>query len=673
MKILLQRAAWAAGAVAFVLSSALWRGGGAGSLGPWLGAWALVAGSISLILRDTKARAAVRLASAALFGATFLVDVRSWTTCFLAWVFGVLFAALVPDWRERSTTRSRRAWEALWSFLPPLLLPALMFAAALSTGTIGTAWDTMVLALPPVPERALTGLASRVLVVVLLADGVRRERSRARGLEMLIVGGFACLALLRISSVLSLVTLPVETAWSEAPFLTNALKLAAGAELYGPPEALNSYTYSPLLDLVHRALLYPFGLALSLGAHRVLVLGEQALAITVLTWSLAPRLVGKQIPRALPWLVLALLTLVLSSLVAPAVHPDHAVLVCMACAAALLLREQDFPPRLFWSGILLVTPVAVSFKLSGAGIGLGLALAFAIERRVRALILLGFSGLLSAATIPLFDATLGRYRFYALQVQSSHPIEWHRWRDMVGGKFGYAVLLLATLVAVLRVAHRPAPWPREATRMLALSAGTLLFALPAYLKYAGRDNNLVAPFACLFTAALVAAAQTYGRAEQLHRLLLPAAVLGVVTPIASVALPLTGQARERVLAEARDLQSLASRSGPKTLFLQSTSATLSAQDTSVPVDRGQSAVELYFARNEAACTLFRHLEDGRYESVVVGFDFLAPRDDLLGRFNARLAESLSLFQTREPHESYVLFRDLTPAVRRGDRALSCFP
>ncbi|MFO0669085.1 MAG: hypothetical protein U0235_05555 [Polyangiaceae bacterium] len=77
--------------------------------------------------------------------------------------------------------------------------------------------------------------------------------------------------------------------------LTNALKLANGEPLYGAPERLDSYSYSPLLDVVHRALLRPFGVELELFAHRALILADQAVAFLVLAFALG--LVGPKPSR----------------------------------------------------------------------------------------------------------------------------------------------------------------------------------------------------------------------------------------------------------------------------------------------------------------------------------------------------------------------------------------
>src|SRR5437763_103066 len=83
----------------------------------------------------------------------------------------------------------------------------------------------------------------------------------------------------------------------EAPLLVNALKLDAHVPLYGAPELLDSYTYSPLLDLEHHAVLSPFGAELSLFAGRAIVLFEQGAAIAVFA-SIAVRHVRGAIARA---------------------------------------------------------------------------------------------------------------------------------------------------------------------------------------------------------------------------------------------------------------------------------------------------------------------------------------------------------------------------------------
>jgi hypothetical protein len=444
-----------------------------------IGVGGLAASGFAFAATNPRRRMWLRILGGSLLAGLFLVDPPTWFAGSVALFAAIVFVNLLPEWRGLLTSRRRAAVDAAGLLGLTLLLPALIVITAGLTGSLDAAVTGLLLAVPPLPERVLPAIVFWVLLVVLLADGARASRLPARALRWALSATIVCLAIFRATRVASVATLPMETGWSENPFLTNALKLDAHVLLYGDPELLNSYTYSPLLDLLHRVLLVPFGLQLSLLANRGLVLTEQVIAIAIMVWSLAPHVVMKRSDFcARLGLSIGLGALVLSSVVAAAVHPDHPALMCLAVAWALLLREQAWPRWAWWTALIMVTPLAVSFKLSGAGIGVGLAAAFAIEQRWRVVRVLAISGALSAATIPLFNAALGRYSFYALTVQSSHPIEWHRLADLVTGPFGKAAAALAIVLVVVRVTSTEPILTTAAKRLAALTLGTLLFFPP---------------------------------------------------------------------------------------------------------------------------------------------------------------------------------------------------
>ncbi len=602
------------------------------------------------------------------FAVLFLIDPPSWCSAAIALVAGLVFVNLVPGWRDRSTSRTHAAIQAALLLAGAFFLPALILLAALATGSTDAALGGLVVALPAVPERVVPAIVLRVLLVVLLADGARASRLPATTLKWTLFVATVSLGIFRVARVASLATLPMETSWSENPFLTNALKLEAHVPLYGDPELLSSYTYSPLIDLLHRALLLPFGAQLSLLANRGLVLGEQAIAVAILIWSLAPHLAKPPELVARIGLSFGLGTIVLSSLVAAAIHPDHPTLVCVAVAWALLLREEAWKRWAWWTALVLVTPLAVSFKLSGAGIGLGLAAAFALERRWRVVLVLAGSGLLSLATIPLFNATLGRYAFYAITVQSSHPIEWHRVADLATGAFGRAALVLTLVLVAVRVTSKEPIATVTVKRLLALTVGTLFFALPAYLKYAGRDNNVIAPFTCFVGLVLLVISRPRERA--FHPLLAPAVLLAALVTVCPPTLPLPASERAAVVREAAELAAAVKQGGASILLLENASALVAGGARGEPVDRGNSAIELFYGRNVASCRLFEHIESGRYERIAVGRDLLAERSDLLGKFNGELARSLAVYAVRKESTTYVLFEAPT---KRPNAFRDCRP
>ncbi len=294
-------------------------------------------------------------------------------------------------------------------------------------------------------------------------------------------------------------TLPHDMKWSEAPFLLNQLKLQAGEALYGPATDFNSYSYSPGLELLHFAALAPLGLAASLQAHRVLVLGWHLLSIAILYWALQPHLARFATRRFRRGLLLLLVAgAVWSSLLAPLLHPDHALMVCFAGAIALVIAEERMPRWLFLGLFLLIPPLATCLKLTGPGVGVGLVLVFALRRRFPELLVLCVSGVVALATIPLFDATLGPFSTYAITLQASHPIRWGAWDMMfseAAGQVALAVLGVALWTSVASRRRAPAPKPellsRELLSVLTITLATMAPSAVAYLKVGGRANSLM--------------------------------------------------------------------------------------------------------------------------------------------------------------------------------------
>ena len=334
--------------------------------------------------------------AAGLVTATLLVvDLRAWMQTLATVLLGHAAVAAWPGWRGRLRTGRDALREAGGAAVPSLVLPIALAGVAMATGQLAIFAQSLAVAVPPGAPGWLAWTAAHVLLVVAVADGARPRATEALLVARLVVGASVALLVARLAWIGSMAALPSEVAWSEGPFLVNALKLAAHQPLYGPPSQLDSYTYSPLVDLLHRALLAPVGLALSLRASRVLVLAEQLGAGLVLAWSVDALRI-----RERRWAIAPLLLASVASLVAPAVHPDHGVMLCTATGFALVVAEERWRRRLFWIALVAVTPIAVSFKLTGAGLGVGLAAVFLVERRWKEVGALAVSGALCVATIP---------------------------------------------------------------------------------------------------------------------------------------------------------------------------------------------------------------------------------------------------------------------------------
>lgn len=373
-------------------------------------------------------------------------------------------------------------------------------------------------------------LAIVVLLVVATAPATPARKRFVPCLALVVCGVLLVSRSLWLASRLGLRTDML--IWSEAPLLINLLKLHAGEVFYGPLSRPNSYSYSPALEHVQYLLLRPWGLELSLIAHRSLGVLWQLVAAWLLASGLAPWLALRGVGRAFVWLFC--LGILLSSLLAPHLHPDHLLWLCASGAYWLVLRREAWRRREL--ALLVTVPaLATMTKLTGAGLGLGLGLAYLVERDYRRLAWLVPAALLALSTIPLFDATLGHFSDYAIRLQASHPLE----RGRLLGAFWTPPLLAFAVAGVACV------WPsdelasrdvtRAARRVWLLTLGFGIPSLVAYAKHGGRPNSLL-PFAvgAALVLLLFAASKDSPTPSRWHRVSIAAALLAIVTPISPV-------------------------------------------------------------------------------------------------------------------------------------------
>lgn len=483
-----------------------------------------------------------------------------------------------------------------------VLLPVVL-GAALATADLADPLAAGRAGLPPDPTSALPLAAARALSLY----AVLRASSRVA----IAVASFALAALAaRLAYVVGLARLDSELFWPEAPMLVNALKLAAGEVLYGAKADLDSYSYAPLLDVTHRALLRPFGLELDLHAHRVLVFLAQALAAGVLLAASRPwlRRLGRAGAAAA---VLLVILACFSNLLAPTVHPDHALLVCFAVAMALVLADDRLPRPVRDALLVLLTPVAVGFKLSGGGLGVALVAIALRRRRFRDLALLAVSAVLSLATLPLFDRLFGAYSFYAITLQRSHPLELAHLTRPEWWPFGAALVIASVAVVVSRRARATT---RPAEDALVLTLVMAVASFPAAAKYAGRENNgavvLVGAVVVLVLLAAEAGAHAAAVLATTAWLLVAAAPVRVA-PSASMRADVHADT-ERMADVVRE----DARAGERTLLLTSVLPWIRAGRRDVPRDRWHSAIELWFGRHPEGALLPERIAAGRYRSVV---------------------------------------------------------
>ena len=481
----------------------------------------------------------------------------------------------------------------------------------------------------------LTAAGFALLLGYYLADPNSSEKKRtAVSMQVLAAAGLLALLLVRTSWFASTLTWPHEMQWCEAPLLLNLLKLRLGETFYGPMDACNSYSYSPLLELIHHALLSPWGLDLTLSVNRALNFLWHGLSVCLLAWSLGPYALRQGARRWASGAVFLMVTTlaVTASFLTAVLHPDHLLMLGMSAAIVLVVAERRLPRWLFWTGIVLVPVFATLSKLTGAGVGVGLVMAFVWPWRPKPLLVLLVSGVLSLATIPLYDATLGDFSQYAIALQASHPIRWSAWfTAFTSGAGRFFVVALLALGAAWWFSKRrhedeessPAA-VRDATRLALLTVGIMLPSMVAYLKVGGRENSLV-PMTLGATAIVVRLLPLLSKVHA--KCFGPAALCCLISAAPPSPSP---SAEQRTAASRLHQETISLLTGElaeerNTLFYNSTSAWIAADAKHVPLDRWQTISELELARNPAAESFWQRLTSGHYQSVVLNGHVLQER------------------------------------------------
>lgn len=441
---------------------------------------------------------------------------------------------------------------------------------------------------------------------------------RRRWLEALALAALGLVLAPRLAWLASTMTLPTDLLiWSEPPLLLNLWKLRAGEVFYGPFAALNSYSYSPALEHVQYGLLRPFGLELSLRAHRTLGVLWQLLAALCLTAALT-RFFGR---ARRTWLVLGLACagLLFTTLLAPHLHPDHLLMLCL-CAGLWLVSSQARPEGARLLLLILLPALATTVKLTGAGVGLGLALVYLWERDWRSVGWLVLAGALALATVPFFDAALGDFSAYAIRLQASHPFDSAR-AQAVWATPPLSCFLLAAVVCVQRWRATPRdPAARGAVRVLLLTLGIGLTSLLAYAKHGGRDNSLL-PFTLGGAVALLLALSAERGEEAPTVKALPAALfptlvalLALVTPFAP---PVLGERRAELVRMHDTIAAWLRQSAleNRRVFSMSTAAYLDAGWRRVPNASLETLAELSLAKRPEVELFEARVRRGDYDAL----------------------------------------------------------
>ncbi len=628
-------------------------------LARWTPVGVIAAVAVAAALHDgDRARASTPVAIGA-----GLVTALTWTLDPALWVrtSAWLAVALISAWSVEALSHRAAAMAAAVGALAPAALTGVIFVASADGAdvlgrSLGEAWTAG-------GTRFLVhGAAAAMLTVTLAGIGTNEARWARRARWLCAAAAVIAAATLvhRMAWIASWTTLATDmVVWSEAPFLSNALRLSAALPLYGPPSETASYIYSPGLDLAHRALLGPLGLELSLPAHRSLGLLWQLAAALALVGALR-RFAA---PGAAP--VVAVLLAAFSSLLSPFIHADHAVLLCFACATAVVVAEPALP-RWAWVALLVTTPIAATaLKLTGAGIGLGLVLAYAVERRPDALRLLGASAVAAIATLPLFDATLGACTEWTLRIPSEHPLVWSSLWSLPSSAAGACATLAAAMLWISRGEANEGS-QRAARRVALLTLGATTTSLASFVKFGGRENSLLPLLVGSTVVIVLLARRSAPRAPGL--LWVGAAWLGVATadprPIIAGADREVLDAGHRAMV-ARIDSDLAAGRHPHPY--SGTAAWIDAGRREPLPDRAQSATELWVARSADVGAHLERLADGRYDTLLVAESVLRPRDTPTGALAAELRERLSPVYRFEQLAPGILALEKRAPGRPGDQ------
>ena len=466
-----------------------------------------------------------------------------------------------------------------------------------------------------------------VVLAWLLVGGVRftRPLGIAAGIVTTVALAF------RVGTLVSFATLPADAGWSEAPLLLNLLKVRVGVPFYGPFEECNSYQYNPTFELVHHALLAPFGLDLSLLANRFLGLCWQLFTAAILTIVLVPFARGRP-TRAL--ITVTMLLVALSSFIAWNLHPDHLLMPWFALALGVALHRDRLPPRVVLAALVVLPAIAAAVKLTGAGIGVGLVLVLGWPLQRARLVAAAAGAALAFGVLTLYEHWFPRFFQYTVALQASHVIAW-------GGlsKLPFeapARLLVVALVALALT--RPGDARRDATRVLVVTFGFALPSLLAYLKVGGRANSLL-PLTIGSAVAIarlgLALADARGAVIALWGALTVTPTMG---PVPSALRDEVTKHHARAVALVRSEVA----AGRRTLLYESSLAWIEAGQRDVPRDRWQSVSELVMGHHREADASFARIAAGTYDSVIISDSALDPSNVYGDRLAATIARGYVL-------------------------------
>lgn len=232
------------------------------------------------------------------------------------------------------------------------------------------------------------------------------------------------------------------------------------------------------------------------------------------------------------------------------------------------------------------------------------------------------SGVCALLTIPLFNATLGAFSTYAIDLQASHPMEWHKLWDLTSDVPGRLALIALFALAAARVRAPRAAETASARRVAWLTCGAMTTSAVAFAKYGGRANDLLPLSIGAVVVVLLSLSALFEQDAAFRArgaFALPALALAIGLETCPFKTPVLGRARQEIAREhgliVKTLRADLAAGGHPLLYA-GTAAWLEAGARRVPLDRAQSANEMYLGHWPEVETHLNRLASGRYDTII---------------------------------------------------------
>ncbi len=287
--------------------------------------------------------------------------------------------------------------------------------------------------------------------------------------------------------------------WAESPFLTNMLKLDHGKPIYGDPADANSFVYSPGLEYLTYVILKPFGRHLDIRYCRGVVVGLAVLASVIFAWcsrAIAEALTPESGNRGFIPVASGLFFLVIYyNFTSDIPHPDNLHILHSAVTLLLTLVAVRRESIRWAVGAILFAGVGVFAKQVACltPIGVALALGLTLRKGLKpALALVGLSGMSALGFLTLLWMPKWS-KFYTYDVLASHGVALERIPEIASFFLGPRIRLLPLLLLLPALGATLFARRGEARRMIVAYAVLAVFAVApmflAFLKPMGAWNN----------------------------------------------------------------------------------------------------------------------------------------------------------------------------------------